>query len=40
MLGWASDVDLDNVRAFIGKYSPEDLEDIESLIFIGKKEQE
>lgn len=40
MLGWASDVDLDEVRAVIRKYSPEDLEDIESLIFIGKKEQE
>ncbi len=40
MLGWASEADLDEVRAVIGKYAPEDLEDIESLIFIGKKEQE
>ena len=40
MLGWASDADLDDVRAAVKKYAPEDLEDLESLIFIGKKEQE
>lgn len=40
MLGWASDVDLDEVRAVVNKYAPEDIEDLESLIFIGKKEQE
>lgn len=40
LLGWASDVDLDAVRAVLKQYSPEDLEDLESLIFIGKKEQE
>ena len=40
MLGWASDADLDEVRAVIKRYIPEDLEDLESLIFIGKKEQE
>ena len=40
MLGWASDADLDEVRAVVGKYTPEDLEDLESLIFIGKKERE
>lgn len=40
MLGWASDADLDEVRAVISKYAPDDLEDIEALIFIGKKEQE
>ena len=40
MLGWASDADLDAVRAVVKEYSPEDLEDLESLIFIGKKEQE
>jgi hypothetical protein len=40
MLGWASDADLDEVRAAVKQYAPEDLEDLESLIFIGKKEQE
>src|SRR5215211_7338894 len=40
MLGWASDADLDAVRAVVKQYAPEDLEDLESLIFIGKKEQE
>jgi hypothetical protein len=40
MLGWASDADLDKVRAAVKQYAPEDLEDLESLIFIGKREQE
>jgi hypothetical protein len=40
MLGWASDADLDKVRKVVARYSPEDSEDLESLIFIGKKEQE
>ncbi len=40
MLGWASDEDLDEVRAAVKKYSPEDVEDLESLIYLGKKEQE
>lgn len=40
MLGWASEADLDEVRAVVKRYAPEDLEDLESLIFIGKKEQE
>ncbi|MFZ5819725.1 MAG: hypothetical protein ACOYYJ_07475 [Chloroflexota bacterium] len=40
MLGWASEVDLDEVRAAVKKYTPEDLDDLESLIFIGKKERE
>ncbi|MDO8753282.1 MAG: hypothetical protein Q7J80_05250 [Anaerolineales bacterium] len=40
MLGWASDTDLDEVRAVFKQYMPEDLEDLESLIFIGRKEQE
>ena len=40
MLGWADEADLDEVRAVIKQYAPEDLEDLESLIFIGKKEQE
>ncbi len=40
MLGWASDADLDEVRQVVRRYAPEDLEDLESLIFIGKKETE
>ncbi len=40
MVGWASDADLDEVRAVVKKYAPEDLEDLEALIYIGKKEQE
>ncbi len=40
MLGWASDSDLDEVRAVVARYAPADSEDLESLIFIGKKEQE
>lgn len=40
MLGWASDADLNEVRAAVKKFAPEDLEDLESLIYIGKKEQE
>ena len=40
MLGWASDAELDKVRAAVKQYAPEDLEDLESLIFIGKREQQ
>ena len=40
MLGWASDADLDKVREVIKRYAPEEVDDLESLIFIGKKEQE
>ncbi len=40
MLGWASETDLDEVRAVVKRYMPQDLEDLESLIFIGRKEQE
>ena len=40
MLGWASDADLEEVRAVVSKYAPEEIDDLESLIFIGKKEQE
>ncbi|MBI2332101.1 MAG: hypothetical protein HYU84_08090 [Chloroflexi bacterium] len=40
MLGWASDADLENVREAFRKYAPQDVEDLESLIFIGKKERE
>jgi hypothetical protein len=40
MLGWASDVDLEKVREVFRKYAPDDVEDLESLIFIGKQERE
>jgi len=40
MLGWADDADLDEVRAVVQEYAPEDVDDLESLIFIGKREQE
>jgi len=40
ILGWASDTELDKVRSAIAQYAPEDSDDLESLIFIGKKEQE
>mgnify|MGYP003472111648 FL=1 len=40
MLGWASDADLDEVRKVVAEYSPEDSDDLESLIFLGKRERE
>jgi len=40
MLGLAGDDELRRVRAVVARYSPEDSADLESLIFIGKKEQE
>ena len=39
MLGWASDADLNTVREVITHHSPEDLEDLERLIFLGRQEQ-
>jgi len=38
MLGLASDADLDKVRAAVARFTPNDSEDLESLIFIGKQE--
>ena len=38
MLGLADEVALDRVRAVVRKYSPEDAEDLESLIELGKLE--
>ena len=38
MLGLASEENLDKVRAAVARYTPEDSEDLESLIFIGKQE--
>ena len=40
ILGWASAEQLDEVRKVVARYAPEDSEDLESLIFIGRKEQE
>ena len=40
MLGMASDEQLDRVREIVAQYSSEDRGDLESLIFIGKKERE
>ncbi len=40
MLGLAPEEELDKVRAVVARYSPEDSADLESLIFIGKKERE
>ena len=38
MLGLATDAELDTVRAVVARYTPDDSEDLESLIFIGKQE--
>ncbi len=40
MLGWASDSDLNEVRKVVAEYAPEDSDDLESLIFLGKREKE
>ena len=40
MLGWADEAVLDAVRKAVAKYSPEDVDDLESLIFIGQRERE
>lgn len=40
MLGWASDTDLDEVRKVVAQFTPQDSDDLESLIFIGKREKE
>lgn len=40
ILGWASDAELDEVRKAVARYTPEDSEDLESLIFIGKQERQ
>ena len=38
MLGQADDNSLDKIRAFLRRYAPDDLEDLESLIKLGKLE--
>lgn len=39
MLGWASDAEVDAVRAVFQRYAPEDVEDLESLVYIGRQER-
>ncbi len=38
MLGLASDEEIKRVKEVINRYSPQDVEDIESLIYLGKLE--
>lgn len=38
MLGLANDEQLDEVRTAVSRYSPQDREDLESLIFLGRTE--
>jgi hypothetical protein len=40
MLGLASDAQLEQVRKAIDRYSPEDRDDLDALIFLGKKEMQ
>lgn len=40
MLGWADDAALDAVRDAFDRYSPADLPDLESLIYLGRRERE
>jgi len=39
MLGWASDSDLDAIRAVFRRFALQDVDDLESLIFIGRQER-
>jgi hypothetical protein len=39
MVGWASDEDLQAVRDVVTQYSPQDSEDLESMIFLGQQER-
>jgi len=38
VLGLATETELDSVRKVVAQYTPEDSEDLESLIFIGRQE--
>lgn len=40
LLGLASEEELNAARAVVARHSPEDSEDLESLIFLGKRELE
>jgi hypothetical protein len=39
MLGWAKEVELTAVRQAVAQYSPEDSDDLETMIFIGQQER-
>ena len=39
LLGWAEDVQLNQIRKVVSRYMPEEKDDLESLIFIGQHEQ-
>lgn len=39
MLGWADENMLERVRQIVARYSPQDKEDLESLIFLGQQER-
>ncbi|MCP4426370.1 MAG: hypothetical protein GY803_17905 [Chloroflexi bacterium] len=39
MLGWASDEQLETVRKVVSRFSPQDSEDLESLIYLGRQER-
>jgi len=39
MLGWANDAALDAVRDAVDRYSPADANDLESLIYLGRRER-
>ncbi len=40
MLGLASDAELARVRQIVARYSPDDLADLESLIYLGRFEMQ
>ena len=40
MLGWSDESTLSRVRTIIAQYSPEDKDDLESLIYLGQQEQQ
>lgn len=40
MLGWANDEQLEAAREVVARFSPQDSEDLESLIYLGKQERE
>lgn len=40
MLGWADEKTLAEVRQIVARYSPQDSEDLESLIYIGQQERQ
>ncbi len=39
MLGWADDVTLDEVREAVSRFNPADRDDLESLIYLGRRER-